>query len=844
MATQKKEKLVQYTNKAGKTFAVKTTDSSQKGISGYYEGNKKYETPNKTAVAAAKVTPTYYDTQYTNKMGKTYDVKTTQKPVTSGVSSQADVANNAVSDAGAAQQEDAVSQGQTALDPNNYDYNKYYYSEQTGQWYDKGSGKGVDIYGNAPEAGTMTDKERIKAQADIPFGDLEKTGADLFGEDNPYKDKGSFEKAILEKFKTESKEDEQYLTEQQQRQRELDLAQLKDAERSGKASAAGAEASLSQGREGIQSIDRPTVITEYKQAIQRDMDQATKRFDMAEASRRRALVELERAKENGERDIVQMWQQNLQRAEMEIEQSRTAMMDAQARNVSLALDINADQRAAQQQSIANFNAFSGLVEQGVTLTPDNILGFSKSLSIPFEDAYSYYQGMQSIRDDKTLTMEQKALETQNLQQDFNDRMTGYQTKEAQKLRDYTRLVQSGQYTAEEAAVMLGISNDKNPIYQAEKRLAEATARIKENEANGIITNPLEILEQAKLAYEVGELYGTNGVYVPNGSIKSTPVAGGLMVNVENGLKGYSCGEFVNKVTGQTVGNTYQQKLDKMRAMGGSMIPAAGMVFVSSATGKYAPWGHVGIVERVNADGTVDIVDSNYSGPNTVGRRKGVAITNFDGFYAPAGASVVGGKKAGSVLSSLSEKVVDNVRAEASSFRQEPIVKDYNTILNKKLSVQSIIDAGVGGPGDLALVFEFMKALDPASVVKETEYETARKSGNIFAGAFAKYNGYLKEQGGFLPDQVKKDFKELVDLKMSSSQAQYDNLYDQYANRVNNLAGGLDVASEIMTDYSSISKTKAPSEVSDEDFEEALSLSVPGKREPSSSVLDAIKNLFK
>lgn len=125
------------------------------------------------------------------------------------------------------------------------------------------------------------------------------------------------------------------------------------------------------------------------------------------------------------------------------------------------------------------------------------------------------------------------------------------------------------------------------------------------------------------------------------------------------------------------------------------------------------------------------------------------------------------------------QTTDNERALLSLFRQEKIVQNFNENLNKKLSVQGILDLGVGGPGDLAIVYEFMKALDPTSVVRETEYDTAAKSGNIFAGAFARYNGYLKEDGGILPEAVKRSFMSIINAKFAVAERQYQNVVKEY-----------------------------------------------------------------
>ncbi len=106
------------------------------------------------------------------------------------------------------------------------------------------------------------------------------------------------------------------------------------------------------------------------------------------------------------------------------------------------------------------------------------------------------------------------------------------------------------------------------------------------------------------------------------------------------------------------------------------------------------------------------------------------------------------------------------------------MKDYNTIVAKKLTVDSIVNGAVGGPEDLAVVYEFMKGLDPSSVVRESEFDTAAKSGNIFSGVLAKFNGYLKPNGGFLPENVKKEFQNIVNKKLETQTKLYDNFREE------------------------------------------------------------------
>lgn len=151
---------------------------------------------------------------------------------------------------------------------------------------------------------------------------------------------------------------------------------------------------------------------------------------------------------------------------------------------------------------------------------------------------------------------------------------------------------------------------------------------------------------------------------------------------------------------------------------------------------------------------------------------------------------------------LSVSVLTKVTTIANQHDSNQLVKDYNTIQNKSGSMQKVLKLGVGGPGDLALVFEFMKALDPTSVVRETEYATAAKSGNIFAGIFAKFNGYLKEEGGFLPPQVQDSFIKIMKTKLNVAQKQYDNYHNEQARKINKITGLTD-GIDYLTDYGKV-----------------------------------------
>jgi hypothetical protein len=51
---------------------------------------------------------------------------------------------------------------------------------------------------------------------------------------------------------------------------------------------------------------------------------------------------------------------------------------------------------------------------------------------------------------------------------------------------------------------------------------------------------------------------------------------------------------------------------------------------------------------------------------------------------------------------------------------------------------------------------------------------------IFAGIYAKFNGYLREEGGMLPENVKSEFQDIIGSKFEVIEKQYDNLRGEKA----------------------------------------------------------------
>lgn len=158
------------------------------------------------------------------------------------------------------------------------------------------------------------------------------------------------------------------------------------------------------------------------------------------------------------------------------------------------------------------------------------------------------------------------------------------------------------------------------------------------------------------------------------------------------------------------------------------------------------------------------------------------------------AKVASAQNAG-LISSAQSSLVNTV---SSSFESSPIVKDFITIQSKYKGMKA--NAGQGnGATDIALIYDFMKTLDPESVVRETEYETgASKSGNIFVGAMAKFNGMIDPKGGFISETAKQNIFGVIDKKFNISKETYEHLRKEKIKTLENR--GVPDAGQFLTEY--------------------------------------------
>lgn len=120
---------------------------------------------------------------------------------------------------------------------------------------------------------------------------------------------------------------------------------------------------------------------------------------------------------------------------------------------------------------------------------------------------------------------------------------------------------------------------------------------------------------------------------------------------------------------------------------------------------------------------------------------------------------------------------DDLRAESKNFES---VKDaYGRVLASSQTPSAA--------GDVALIFSYMKMLDPGSVIRESEYATAANAGSVPDRVIAAYNKALK--GEALAPNQRGDFVGRAKLLFAQQRADQQKRNDRYVAKAKQ--GGLD-----------------------------------------------------
>ncbi|MFA5014815.1 MAG: hypothetical protein WC549_04680 [Actinomycetota bacterium] len=149
---------------------------------------------------------------------------------------------------------------------------------------------------------------------------------------------------------------------------------------------------------------------------------------------------------------------------------------------------------------------------------------------------------------------------------------------------------------------------------------------------------------------------------------------------------------------------------------------------------------------------------------------------------------------------LSSQTSTAVRTKVSGFKSEPIVTNFN-VINEGYNFAKSITSDTKNPADdIGMIYAFAKIMDPNSVVREGEYATVQKYAQTWAESFGFKASRIFSNTKFLTKEALENMKKTLELKYNASKSNYNNIYQQYSQGINNLTGRND-GNKFLVDYS-------------------------------------------
>lgn len=693
--------------------------------------------------------------------------------------------------------------------------------------YQNRMGQYVDSSGKATNAPAPTAPKTMDDRAkDLLSGQLQDQQklADELGLDTQYPT--TFEGIIQERADQKAREAAQARAELE-RQKQLVIQQAGDVKKSAETQIAGVKSALAQDREGPFSTGNVATQQRAATALQEQIDRAISAQNAALQKVQNAEQAIRDAERQGNRELVDAYQGQLEAAKLELAQADTALLNAQ-------VSASEEARAVQDATRKSFETFTSFVDEGQTLTPQGIKNLAGQLNIDFESAFDYYQSAETIRQDKSLSRAEKEVALQDAALELDRKMTNRDLEEVRKVDYLTSLYQSGASADEISAYkqLAGITDENDPLYQAELRVKRAQATIEEKKARGEPITQSDWQTYYENQAMVDDINGTGGeAYVPEGSLEGLSVdyrGGKLVISQEGGFKDYQCGEFVNRVwglrqgSGGGFGNEYTDKqavVDNRGILASEVninnykqVLKPGMAFVESG-GRY---GHVGIITQVGENGQFTVMEANVSdgdyskGDPPIEGTRNIKTDKIYGYAPPPKYQSVQGSnnnflkmQAESLVTDLGgtgderQRVIDNMVSLVNSGQAKDLadakkqlgvitksdkelqktmgdeIKDnrkaYDEITQKLRTLPELVEQGTA-TADVALTVNFLKTIDPQSVARESEVASVEEARGVIDGAAQVMQKWM--DGQKLTEEQRNDIVEVARIMRTASADYY------------------------------------------------------------------------
>ena len=275
----------------------------------------------------------------------------------------------------------------------------------------------------------------------------------------------------------------------------------------------------------------------------------------------------------------------------------------------------------------------------------------------------------------------------------------------------------------------------------------------------------------------------DGTYVdPNGDIRTKQeldqekLLSNKFLTMQAGENaGVECWVFASRGTGMTSTPGGNSLTDRITAFKDQEPVVWGMVLFSG--GNYDPkYGNISIVTGVSADGnSITIKESNLKNDKSVTERT-IPITEATGFYNDT--PLAGGWQE----TGITDKQYTQYNQAYTAFRWNPLVKNFEEALSSGGDLISSLKSE-NWPWDVGAIFQFMKTLDPASVVRETEFAIAQNTSGLsgkFSNLYEKVINWDR-----LSDEQRKAFWKIAFEYIKNKGKSYDIKYDDFTKVLKN-----------------------------------------------------------
>lgn len=229
--------------------------------------------------------------------------------------------------------------------------------------------------------------------------------------------------------------------------------------------------------------------------------------------------------------------------------------------------------------------------------------------------------------------------------------------------------------------------------------------------------------------------------------------------------GIECAEYISKMIWSKVGNTWEEKV----ALNNESVWNIGSIAVwkPSDTGNFGKYWHAWVIVWEDGDNWV-IKSANYNGDWRISTDT-IPKSSIEWYRSTKLSEQLTTKKV--ELSPEQQRITAN--QEKTAFRSNPVVKEFEEMYSQNKNLVSSL-AAWNAPWDMAAVFQFMKSLDPASVVRETEFALAAQATWLADRAASLYDKVVKWEK--LTESQREEFGKLSAMYVKNKAESYNRVY--------------------------------------------------------------------